>query len=571
MNRFAPWLSHYDAGVPPTLAPYPDRTLVDYLSESARERPADPALLFKGATLTYGELERLSDAGAVALRTLGVRRGDRVALLLPNCPQFFIAEFAAWKLGAIVAPFNPIYTEHELEPLLREHGVETIITLTRFYQRVKRIQTRTAITRVIATNIKAYFPPLLRLLFTLLRERRDGDRVTIAPGDYDLEQLLQARRKEVLQREPITVDDPAVLLMSGGTTGTPKGVLGNHSSYVLAGQQELAWVRSALASRSDILLVPLPLFHVYANVGIQALALVNGNPMAIVPNPRDIGDLLATIRRVKPTLLNAVPTLFIALLNHPAVIARKVDFRSIKLCFSGAAPLLAETKQRFESVTGGRIVEGYSLTEAMMALCVNPVNGPNKIGSVGMPLPDVAVRIFDAERGLDPMPVGEIGEIAFSAPQLMVGYWNRPEETAAILRNHVDEDGARRWLHTGDLGYIDADGYVFIVDRKKDLIKTSGYQVWPREVEEVLATHPAVAEVGVAGVPDDVRGEVVKAWVVLRADQQTTTEHDLRAFCRQKLAPYKVPSHIEFRPDLPKTMVGKVLRRALRDRSEPGE
>jgi long-chain acyl-CoA synthetase len=268
---------------------------------------------------------------------------------------------------------------------------------------------------------------------------------------------------------------------------------------------------------------------------------------------------------VKPTFFNAVPTLFIALLNHPDVQRRKVDFKSIKICFSGAAPLLADTKKRFESVTGGRIVEGYSLTEAMMALCVNPVHGPNKIGSVGMPLPDVDVRIFDGDQGSRVLATGEVGEIAFSAPQLMIGYWNRPEETAGILRDHVDGAGTRRWLHTGDLGYMDSDGYVFIVDRKKDLIKTSGYQVWPREVEEVLATHPAVAEVGVAGVSDDLKGEVVKAWVVLRGSHSATTEHDLRAFCREKLAPYKVPAHIEFRTELPKTMVGKVLRRALRD------
>jgi long-chain acyl-CoA synthetase len=565
MTPSAPWLPNYDAGVPQTLVPYPNRTLVDYLADAARERGGDAALLFKGATVTYGELERLSDAAAAAFQGLGVKRGDRVALLLPNCPQFLIAEFGAWKLGAIVAPFNPVYTEHELEPLLREHGVETIVTLTRFYTRVKRIQGRTAIKRVIATNIKAYFPPVLRLLFTVLRERREGDRVKIDSGDHDFARLLLDNRNRVLRREPVAPDDPAVLLMSGGTTGTPKGVLGKHSAYVIAGLQELAWLRSALTSRRDVILIPLPLFHVYANVGVQALALVNGNPLAIVPNPRDLADVIATIRRVKPAFFNGVPTLFIGLLNHPDVQQGKVDFKSIKICFSGAAPLLADTKQRFESVTGGRIVEGYSLTEAMMALCINPVKGPNKIGSVGMPLPDVHVRIFDAEHGTNVLPTGEVGEIAFSAPQLMAGYWNRPEETAGVLRNHVDANGTRCWLHTGDLGYVDVDGYIFIVDRLKDLIKAGGYQVWPREVEEVLASHPAVAEVGVAGVIDSAKGEVVKAWIVLRPDHVTTTEQALRAFCREKLAPYKVPSSIEFRSELPKTMVGKVLRRALRE------
>ncbi|HEY3043840.1 MAG TPA: AMP-binding protein, partial [Vicinamibacterales bacterium] len=315
---------------------------------------------------------------------------------------------------------------------------------------------------------------------------------------------------------------------------------------------------------TDVIFLPLPLFHVYGHVGVQAFALVNRNPLAIVPNPRDIDDLLRTIRRVRPAFFNGVPTLYIALLNRSEVQQGKVSFKSIRICLSGAAPLMADTKNRFEAITGARIVEGYSLTEAMMAACINPVKGPNKPGSVGMPLPDVHVRIFDGDEGTRVMPAGDVGEIAIAGPQLMIGYWNRPDETAGILRDHVDESGTRRWLHTGDLGYLDDDGYVFIVDRKKDLIKTSGYQVWPREVEEVLAAHPAVAEVGVAGVLDDIRGEVVKAWVVVRKGQ-SVTDQELRTFCREKLAPYKVPSHIEFRTELPKTMVGKVLRRALRE------
>jgi long-chain acyl-CoA synthetase len=558
------WLSHYDADVPPTLAPYPDRTLVDYLDDAARDRPDQPALLFKGAALSNAELARQSDACAAAFQHLGVGRGDRVALLLPNCPQFFVAQFAAWKIGAIVAPFNPIYTEQELERPLRDAGAKTIVTLTRFYAHAKRLQPRTALERVVATNIKEYFPPLLRLLFTIARERRDGDRVRLAPGDLWFGALLKAHRGRSPRRVPVTPADDAVLLMSGGTTGSPKGAVGRHGAYVMAGLQELAWLRSELRPDRDVILLPLPLFHVYGNVGVQSLALINRNPLAIVPNPRDIGDLLATIRRVKPTFFNGVPTLYIAMLNHPDVQRGKIDFKSIRLCFSGAAALLAETKTRFERITGGRIVEGYSLTEAMMALCVNPARGINKLGSVGLPLPDVHVRIFDSDEGTREMPAGDLGEIAIWAPQLSRGYWNRSEEDASVFRDHTDEGGTRAWLHTGDLGYMDEEGYLFIVDRKKDLIKTSGYQVWPREVEEVLAIHPAVAEVGVAGVPDPVRGEAVTAWVVLRSGH-TATAQELRAFCRERLAPYKSPSHIEFRTELPKTMVGKVLRRALRE------
>jgi long-chain acyl-CoA synthetase len=570
MTSRAPWLAHYDNGVPATLAPYPNRTLLDYVADVARTHPDRPALLFKGARITYGELEGLSDACAAALAELGVRRADRVALLLPNCPQFVIVELAVWKLAAIVAPLNPVYTDHELEAPLLEHGIETIVTLTRFYSRVKRIQPRTSIRRVMATHIKAFFPRGLRLLFTLLREKREGDRIELADGDCDLDAMIRRYRGRPAPQVDVTPSDPAILLMSGGTTGSAKGALGTHGAYVYTGVQIEAWNASVLGpSGGDVCFCPLPLFHVYANVGLQALAFVHGSQLALVPNPRDLNDLVATVQRVKPTFFNGVPTLYIGLLNHRKVQRGQVDFRSIRLCFSGAAALMAETRQRFEALTGGRIVEGYSLTEAMMALCINPVKGPNKPGSVGMPLPDVVVRIYDADEGVRVMPPNEIGEIAIAAPQLMVGYWNRPDETSAALRDHVDDDGARRWLHTGDLGYLDEDGYVFIVDRKKDLIKTSGYQVWPREVEEVLATHPAVAEVGVAGVPDPVKGEVVKAWIVLKAGEQPT-EASLRAFCREKLAPYKVPPHIEFRTELPKTLVGKVLRRALREADGAG-
>jgi long-chain acyl-CoA synthetase len=562
----ARWLAHYDPEVPATLEPYDRRTLVDVIAAHARAQPDRPSIYFKGTRISYRELESLSDACAAAFAALGVKRGDRVGLLLPNCPQFFIAQFGAWKLGAIVAPLNPIYTEHELEVPLRDHGVETVVTLTRFYQRIKNVQPRTGIRRVIATNIKEYFPPLLRMLFTLFREKADGDRIALQPGDHDFAHLLLLNRgrRPPAVAPPVGADDPAVLLMSGGTTGTPKGVLGSHGAYIIAGTQIQTWNKTALKGPEDVTFLPLPLFHVYANVGVQSLTFIGGAMVVLVPNPRDISDLLATITRTKPTFFNGVPTLYIALLNHPDVQRGKVDFSSIRICFSGASALLADTKTRFEALTGARIVEGYSLTEAMMACCVNPVKGTNKLGSIGMPLPDVEVRIVDdlGDRDLEP---NEVGEIAMAAPQLMAGYWNLPAETATVLRDHVEPDGTtRRWLHTGDLAYMDADGYLFIVDRKKDLIKTSGFQVWPREIEEVIASHPAVAEVGVAGIPDPTKGEAVKAWVVLRAGQ-TVTEAELRTFCREKLAPYKVPGKVEFRAELPKTLVGKVLRRQLRD------
>jgi long-chain acyl-CoA synthetase len=557
--EMTPWFKHYDEGVPRTLRPYPDRTLLDYIADSAREKPDHPAILFKGLRVTYSELERLSDAFAVALGELGVKKGDRVALLLPNSPQFIIAEVGAWKAGAIVFPLNPIYTESELEGPLNNCAPETIVTLTLFYNRIKSIQPNTPLKRVIASNIKDFLPPVLRLLFTLVKEKKEGHRIRLQPGDLWFTDLLKTTGPQRKPSVSVSPDDPAIILLSGGTTGTPKGTVGTHRSLVTSGLQLKSWVENLRSESQDIVMLPLPLFHVYANAGIQCNVFVTGSALSLIPNPRDIKDVLHAIRKDRPTFFISVPTLFIALLNHPDVKAGKVDFKSIKLCISGAAPLMAETKKSFEELTGGRILEGYSLTEAMMACTVNPALGEKKIGSIGMPLPDVEARIVDADEGDKILPPGEVGEILLRAPQLMQGYWENPQETAGVLRVH-GEGGP--WLHTGDLGYMDEDGYIFIVDRKKDVIKPSGFQVWPREVEEVISSHPAVLEVGVAGVPDDYQGEAVKAWVVLRSGQQATTD-EIRQYCRRKLAPYKVPKHIEFREGLPKSMVGKVLRRLL--------
>ena len=547
----APWLEHYDPGVPKSIDRYPDKTMVDFVAEHARAKPDAAAIVFKGKKVSYGEIEAASNALAQSLKAQGVKRGDRVALLLPNAPQFIITELAVWKLGAIVAPQNPIYTERELQESLSTTDPETIIVLTAFYDRVKRIQANTTLKRVIATNIKEYLPGVLRVLFTLVKEKKEGHRIDLQQGDFWFQDLLRDAGSVQSEAKP---DDAAVILMSGGTTGTPKGVLSDHRSLITAGTQITAWLREALSGPDASIMLPLPLFHTYGCAGAQTIALMNAIPLILVPNPRDLPDVVKTIQRDRPALFCGVPTLFNAIMNQPQVMKGKVDFRSIRACFSGAAALMAETKKRFEDLTGGRIVEGYSLTEATMATCVNPLRGPNKIGSVGMPVSDVYVRIVDEDKGTRELGTGEVGEICIKAPQLMRGYWNNPEATADMLR-----DG---WLYTGDLGYLDEDGYVFIVDRKKDLIKTSGFQVWPREIEEVIAAHPAVAEVGVAGLPDPVKSEIVVAWVVPRPGA-TVDEETLRTYCREKLAPYKVPARIEFRKELPKTMVGKVLRRVL--------
>jgi long-chain acyl-CoA synthetase len=554
-----PWLTHYDPDVRPSLSPYPDKTLLDYLGALVRENSGATALLFKGSTVSYGQLDRESTAFAAALWEMGVRKGDRVAILLPNCPQFFVAEFGAWKVGAVVVAVNPTYSEREMEQVLDSTRAETIVTLTPFYNRLKAVQGRTAVKRIVATSIKEYLPTALRLLFTLFKEAKEGHRITITAGDFWLQDLVAKHRDAARPAVTVTGDDRAVILSSGGTTGTPKGVVGLHRHYVMSGLQLYEWTKSAKKPWTDVIMLPLPLFHVYANLGVQPLAFVGPNPLSLVPNPRDINDLLKTIRQVKPRFFNGVPTMYNAMLNHPDVRAGKLDLRSIKLCLCGASALLAETRRQFEEKTGAVMLEGYSLTEAMMACCVNPVQGQSKIGSIGMPLPDVDARIVDVEDATQEKNTGEIGELIMRAPQLMLEYWNNPLETSESMRTYGP---GGPWLHTGDLAYMDGDGYIFLVDRKKDMMKTSGFQVWPREIEEVIAAHPAVHEVGVAGVPDAVKGEVAQAWVVLKPDR-SATEDELRAYCRERLAPYKVPARVEFRKELPKTMVGKVLRRLL--------
>lgn len=549
-----PWLQHYDEGIPHTLRPYPDHTLIDVVAGTARMRPGHPALIFKGARVSYGDLERLSDVFAAALAAHGVKKGDRVALLMPNCPQFMIAELGAWKAGCVVAPLNPLYTERELEHALNESGATVAVVLTPFYAKIKAAQARTSLRMVVAANIKEYLPPVLRLLFTLLKEKKEGHRITLHHGDHWFGDLIRRFANTPRPSTPIGADDPALILFTGGTTGVSKAAVGTHRSLVLPGLQVRAWFSKLLSEWDDVFMASLPLFHVFAAVGVQSVALLGRSTMVLVPNPRDLDDLLDTIGKTHPHFLPGVPTLFIALLNHPRVRAGKVNMSSIKICLSGAAPLMAATKEQFEALTGGRLVEGYALTESMMAATLSPLDGVYKPGSVGMPLPDVAVRIVDAETGQDELPAGQVGEIVVDAPQLMRGYWQDAEATANVIR-----DGQ---LFTGDLGYLDEDGYLFIVDRKKDLIKPSGFQVWPREVEEVIAAHPAVAEVAVAGVPDAYQGEAVKAWVVLRAGQVATSD-EIRGYCKERLAAYKVPRQIDFRDSLPKSNVGKVLRRVL--------
>lgn len=551
-----PWLNHYDAGLPRTLQPYPSKTLIDIMRETVKDRPNQTAMIYKGTSISYNRLDELSNAFANALISAGVKKGDRVALVMPNIPQFVIAEFGVWKAGAITACINPLYTEYELTHALNECGAETAVVMTRFYDKVKKVQKQTKVKRVVATNVKEYLPTLLRILFTLLKEKKEGDRIELQEGDAWFQDTLKQGGKGGIPAVKVSPDDRALILFTGGTTGLSKAAVGTHQTLVTSGMQIFAWFGNILKEYEDNFLTALPLFHVFANAGIQPAAIVSRGTMTLVPNARDIPDVMKTIEKTKATFFPSVPTMFNAMLNHPMVTDNKVDLSSIKLCISGASALLQDTKERFEALTNSRIVEGYALTESMMAICCTPVEGTYKVGSIGMPVADVSVRIADVEDGSKSLPFGadNVGEIVISAPQLMEGYWQRPDDTAEMLKGGE--------LFTGDLGYIDEDGYIFIVDRKKDVIKVSGFQVWPREVEEVLATHPAVLECSVAGIPDAKTTEAVKAWVVLKEGQSVTTE-EMQAFCREKLTGYKVPRYVEFRSTLPKSTVGKVLRREL--------
>jgi len=554
------WLKSYDKDVPASLEPYPQKTHIDYLDEAVKERPDATMIFFEKRKMTYAEIQRLSDEFAAALHGRGVKKGDRVALIMPNCPQAIICRWGAWKAGASVVHLNPLYTEAEMEYAFKDCLAETVVVLSPYYNLVKKIQPRTCLKLVICTGIKEYLPTLLGLLFTLAKEKKEGHYVEIEKGDIWLQDLLKKYRGAKRPDVKVLPEDHALILFSGGTTGLPKGVIGTHHSQVITGLQFYHWFKKYIEPYWDAVAAVLPFFHAFGTYAVLATSVVAHLPISLIPNPRDLNDVIATIHRDKPAFFPAVPAMYISLLEHPAVKEGKVDFKSMKMCVSGAAPLLAETKRRFEELTGGRIVEGYGITEATMAGIVSPYEGKYKEKSIGLPLPDVVVRIGDLQTGEGDLPSGKEGEIIMKAPQLMAGYFNRTEETKEMLREG--------WLYTGDVGYMDDDGYVFITSRKKDLIKTSGFQVWPREIEEVISSHPAVAEVSVAGIPDARQGEAVKAWVVLEPGQ-TATPAEIKAWSREKLAAYKVPRFVEFRDKLPKTMVGKVLRRVLVEEESP--
>ena len=563
-----PWLEHYDEGVPPTLD-IPDQPLDRFLADSARNHPDHVAMIFGArvgsrlldASIRYSELDALVDRFAAGLQAMGVGPGDRVAIMLPNCPQFVIAAYATWRMGGVVVCCNPLYVEREVQHLLTDSGARVMVVMSALVDRVRKVRAETSLERMIVTGVKEYFPFLLRWLFTLTKEKKEGHRVDISGDDGAVwfQDVLRGapERPSALYVDPESV---ATLIYTGGTTGGPKGAQLTHRNLVSNAVTLNVWAHSRPAG--EVLISVMPFFHSYGlTVGINT-PIANGLTTVLIPNPRDLPHSLLAIQKHKATFFPAIPTIFTALNNLPEL--DQYDLSSLRFAPSGAAPLPPEVQQRFEQTTGCRMVEAYGLTETSPTATMDPVGEP-RAHSIGIPIPNTDVRIVASEDVTRELPVGEVGEIAIKGPQVMKGYWNLPDATAHALRR--GPDGEEGWFISGDMGFMDEDGYFHIADRKKDMIIAGGYNIYPTEVEAVLFEHAAVLEAAVIGVPDPKRGENVKAFVVLR-EGQTATEEELIAFCREGMAAYKIPREVEFRDDLPKTVIGKVLRRELRAEEE---
>lgn len=546
-----PWLKHYPPQIPHTLT-YEETSLQQLLKNTAEKYPNKIAIHFNGKELSYQELYDSALKFAGYLQKIGIQKGDRVAIMLPNTPQSVISFYGVMMAGGIVVQTNPMYTERELAFQMKDSGAKAIVALDILFPRIKKIQGETELEHIIITAIKDYLPFPKNLVYPFIQKKQYGYSVKVEHKGND--HLFTEIMKHPALQEPIMninfEEDLAILQYTGGTTGFPKGVMLTHKNLIANTKMCQAWLYKCREGE-EIVLGALPFFHVYGMTTVMILSILQASKMVLIPKP-DPEVLLKTIQSQRPTMFPGAPTMYIGMLNHPEL--SKYDLSSIDSCISGSAPLPVEVQEQFERLTGGKLVEGYGLTESSPVTHANLLwDGERVKGSIGLPWPDTLAEIRSVETG-EPLPVGEIGELVVKGPQVMKGYWNRPEETQEVLK-----DG---WLHTGDMGYMDEEGYFYIVDRKKDMIIASGYNIYPREIEEVLYEHPAVKEVVVAGVPDPYRGETVKAYIVLKEDT-TVTEDELYKFARKNLAAYKVPRKYEFRDELPKTTVGKILRRQL--------
>lgn len=544
-----PWLEHYPAEVAPSCE-YPQHNIGLILVHTAAKFPHQPAFDFMGYRMGYEQLLEQALKFSSGLVDLGVKRGDRVAIMLPNCPQMLIAYYGTLLMGGIVVMTNPLYQEGELTHQLRDSGATVIVTLDLMLDRVLQVKKHTSIAHVLVGSIADYLPFPKGWLYKI-KARKDGQQLHIPelPYVHRLRKWLPQQSAIVAYAEVDAMQDIAMLQYTGGTTGTAKGVMLTHMNLLSNTVQSSKWFYKSRLGQ-EVFLAALPCFHVFGLTVLMNQSVFLGGELVLLPR-FDVKQVLMSIHKKKATIFPGAPTMYIAI-NH-AKDAKMYDLSSIRACVSGSASLPVEVQETFEGMTGGRLIEGYGLTEASPITHANNIWGYRKIGSIGIPFPDTEAAIVNSETG-ERMPVGEIGEVIVRGPQVMKGYWQRPEETAAVLR-----DG---WLYTGDMGRMDEEGFFYIVDRKKDMINASGFKVYPRDVEETLFEHPDVKEAVVIGVPDPYRGETVKAFIVLK-DGSNVTKEQIMAWCRGKLAAYKVPRIIEYRSELPKTMIGKVLRRKL--------
>ncbi|MEH7275959.1 long-chain-fatty-acid--CoA ligase [Neobacillus vireti] len=551
MYESKPWLVSYPDEIPRELE-FRKAPVQQYLVDAANNFPEKTAIHFMGKEMTYKELYEESLSFASYLQQIGISKGDRVAIMLANTPQSVISYFGILMAGGIVVQTNPLYTERELEYQMKDSGAKAIITLDILYPRASKVMPKTNLQHIIVTAIKDYLPFPKNLVYPFIQKKQYGIVVNVKhEGNTHLfKEIVKMKPRKLVEYSFDFEEDVALLQYTGGTTGSPKGVMLTHRNLVANSSMCSAWLYKAKPGEESILGI-VPFFHVYGMTIIMILSVMQAYKMIILPK-FDALTTLKTIQKQRPTLFPGAPTIYIGLLNHPDI--KKYDLSSIDSCLSGSAPLPIEVQEAFEEITGGKLVEGYGLTESSPVTHANFLwDRPRIKGSIGVPWPNTEVKIVSMENG-DIVPVGEIGEIIIKGPQVMKGYWNRPEATEETIK-----DG---WLYTGDLGYMDDNGYFYVVDRMKDMIIAGGFNIYPREIEEVLYEHPEVVEAVAAGIPDPYRGETVKAYVVLKEGSKLTSE-DLNQFARKYLAAYKAPRLYEFREDLPKTAIGKILRRTL--------
>lgn len=526
------WLKHYPDYIRKEIS-IPDEPITEILKKSITHYGDNPALYFYGKEMTYKRLGELVDSFTAALQQEAFEQGERVAIMLPNCPQYVISYYGILQAGGIVTQLNPMLVEKELEYILNDSDAETIIIYEHLLPVLRSIIENTSVKRIITVNFEG-------------KDTRDSVAI-------EFNSFLKRAKQLPVEVAFNPSEDIAVLQYTGGTTGRSKGAMLTHRNLFANVLQTYEYFRDTMELGKERTLTAIPLFHVYGMTSAMNLSIFIGAKSILLPK-FEIREVLQTIKETKPTSFPGVPTMYIALINHPDVEAYGLD--SIRTCNSGSAPMPVELLKKFQEKTGAKILEGYGLTETSPTTHCNPSFGNRKPGSVGIGVPSTDYKIVDLEEGSKELPPGEIGEVIIKGPQVMKGYWNMPEETENALR-----DG---WLYTGDIAYMDEEGYLFIVDRKKDLIIASGYNVYPRDVEEVIYQHPAVQEAVAIGVPDSYRGETVKAVIVLK-DRMKCDEEELIAFCKKNLSAYKVPRIIEFRKELPKTAVGKILRRQIRE------